>query len=114
MFPLGLYDRRVHPSIWLRPARLILAFQPRLPKLLVESAPIPNGILADPALAADDFRRYAFLKVQLYQLQPKIRRVDTARFGLRQRLLAAGRASPPRGRVGLMLYLLGLVYRCHR
>ena len=71
-------------------------------------------MLPDPAFAGNDCRRDTFLKIQLRQFQAKFRRVDSAGFWRRRRLLAAGRALPPREQVGLLLNLLGLVYRFHR
>ena len=110
MTTLEFDDFRLHRRRNFRPltARTcLLGLQARFAVVAVQPHPLGQGALADAHFARDQFRREAFLQIQLNRFAP-----DLKRMGVRVRVNRPPRR-PPRG-AGLLPLALNFVYTFHR
>jgi hypothetical protein len=109
MTTLEFDDFRLHRRRDLRPltARTcLLGLQAGFPVVAVQPHPLGQGAFTDAHLAGDQFRREAFLQVQLNRFEPDLKGMGVGVPGNRPP------RRPPRG-AGLLLLILNFVYTFH-
>jgi hypothetical protein len=110
MTTLEFDDFRLHRRRNFRPLTApmdLLGLQAFFALVAVQPHPLGQGAFADAHLAGDQFRREAFLQIQLNGFVP-----DLKGMGVRVRVNRPPRR-PPRG-AGLLLLSLNFVYPFHR